>query len=235
MLFRIFLSLLAFNLVIAQEKTQYNEMELLGKVIPEFYSEKIPLIKKAGKAFMNMQKEALKEGIKIEIVSGFRSYNRQKEIWNRKFKFNKMNGLKPKQNLLKIIEYSTLPGTSRHHWGTDIDVVDANKIKNGDLLLEENFHGNGPYVKLREWMDINAKKFGFYRPYDDNPKRKGFKYEPWHYSYAPISIPMLKAYKKLKLKDQLVQKDLEGHQYINRDFLAKYKKEHILGISNYLK
>ena len=64
MLFRIFLSLLAFNLVIAQEKTQYNEMELLGKVIPEFYSEKIPLIKKAGKAFMNMQKEALKKGIK---------------------------------------------------------------------------------------------------------------------------------------------------------------------------
>ena len=147
-------------------------MELLGKVIPEFYNEKIPLIKKAGKAFMNMQKEALKKGIKIEIVSGFRSYNRQKEIWNRKFKFNKMNGLKPKQNLLKIIEYSTLPGTSRHHWGTDIDVVDANKIKNGDLLLEENFHGNGPYVKLREWMDINAKKFGFYRPYDNNPKEK---------------------------------------------------------------
>ena len=210
-------------------------MELLGKANPEFYNEKIPMIKEAGKAFVNMQKEALKEGIKIEIVSGFRSYNRQKQIWNRKFRINKMNGLSPQQNLLKIIEYSTLPGTSRHHWGTDIDIIDGNKTVIGDVLLEENFHGDGPYVKLRKWMDINAKRFGFYRAYNNNPKRKGFKYEPWHYSYAPIAIPMLKAYVKLKLKDQIVRKDLEGYKYLNHKFLVKYKKEHILGISNNLK
>tara|TARA_B100000575_G_C23095584_1_gene631885 strand:- start:886 stop:1593 length:708 start_codon:yes stop_codon:yes gene_type:complete len=235
MLFRIILLSLAFNSVIAQEKIQYNMMELLGKANPEFYNKKIPMIKEAGEAFVNMQKEALKEGIKIKIVSGFRSFNRQKQIWNRKFRINKMNGLSPKQNLLKIIEYSTLPGTSRHHWGTDIDIIDGNKIVSGDLLLEENFHGDGPYVKLRKWMDINSKRFGFYRPYNNNPKRKGFKYEPWHYSYAPISIPMLKAYLKLKLRDQIVQKDLEGYQHLNHNFLAKYKKEHILGISNNLK
>ena len=235
MLFRIIFSSLAFNLVIAQEKIQYNAMELLGKANPEFYNEKIPMIKEAGEAFVNMQKEALKEGIKIEIVSGFRSYNRQKQIWNRKFRFNKMNGLSPKQNILKIIEYSTLPGTSRHHWGTDIDIIDGNKIVSGDLLLEENFHGDGPYVKLRKWMDINAKRFGFYRAYDKNSKRKGFKYEPWHYSYAPIAIPMLKAYLKLKIRDKIIQKDLEGYQYLNHNFIVKYKKEHILGISNNLK
>ena len=210
-------------------------MELLGKANPEFYNENIPMIKEAGESFVNMKMEAQKDGIKIEIVSGFRSYNRQKQIWNRKFRFNKMNGLSPKQNILKIIEYSTLPGTSRHHWGTDIDIIDGNKIVSGDLLLEENFHGDGPYVKLRKWMDINAKRFGFYRPYNNNPKRKGFEYEPWHYSYAPIAIPMLKAYVKLKFKDQIVQKDLEGYQYLNQNFLAKYKKEHILGISNNLK
>ena len=235
MLFRIILSSFAFNLVIAQEKIQYNVMELLGKANPEFYNEKIPMIKEAGEAFVNMQKEALKEGIKIEIVSGFRSFNRQKQIWNRKFRINKMNGLSPQQNLLKIIEYSTLPGTSRHHWGTDIDIIDGNKTVSGDVLLEKNFHGDGPYVKLRKWMDINAKRFGFYRPYNNNPKRKGFEYEPWHYSYAPIAIPMLKAYVKLKFKDQIVQKDLEGYQYLNQNFLAKYKREHILGISNNLK
>ena len=210
-------------------------MELLGKANPEFYNEKIPMIKEAGEAFVNMQKEAIKEGIKIEIVSGFRSYNRQKQIWNRKFRINKMNGLSPQQNLLKIIEYSTLPGTSRHHWGTDIDIIDGNKTVSGDLLLEGNFHGDGPYVKLRKWMDINAKRFGFYRPYNNNPKRKGFEYEPWHYSYAPIAIPMLKAYIKLKLRDQIIQKDLEGYQYLNNNFIVKYKKEHILGISNNLK
>ena len=235
MLFRIIFLSLAFNLVIAQENIQYNTMELLGKANPEFYNKKIPIIKEAGEAFVNMKKEALKDGIKIEIVSGFRSYNRQKQIWNRKFRINKMNGLSPQQNILKIIEYSTLPGTSRHHWGTDIDIIDGNKTVSGDVLLEENFHSDGPYVKLRKWMDINAKRFGFYRPYDNNPKRKGFEYEPWHYSYAPIAIPMLKAYVKLKFKDQIVQKDLEGYQYLNHKFLVKYKKEHVLGISNKLK
>ena len=235
MLFRIIFLSLAFNLVIAQENIQYNTMELLGKANPEFYNKKIPIIKEAGEAFVNMKKEALKDGIKIEIVSGFRSYNRQKQIWNRKFRINKMNGLSPQQNILKIIEYSTLPGTSRHHWGTDIDIIDGNKTVSGDVLLEKNFHGDGPYVKLRKWMDINAKRFGFYRPYNNNPKRKGFEYEPWHYSYAPIAIPMLKAYVKLKFKDQIVQKDLEGYQYLNHKFLVKYKKEHVLGISNKLK
>ena len=112
-------------------------MELLGKANPEFYNKKIPMIKEAGEAFVNMKKEALKEGIKIEIVSGFRSYNRQKQIWNRKFRINKMNGLSPQQNILKIIEYSTLPGTSRHHWGTDIDIIDGNKTVSGDVLLEK--------------------------------------------------------------------------------------------------
>ena len=81
MLFRIIFSSLAFNLVIAQEKIQYNAMELLGKANPEFYSENIPMIKEAGESFVNMKKEAQKDGIKMEIVSGFRSYNRQKQIW----------------------------------------------------------------------------------------------------------------------------------------------------------
>ena len=232
---RITLFLLTFNLVSAQKKMHYSEKKLLGQSIPEFYNEQILLLKEVGIAFENMKNEALKEGIKIEIISAFRSYDRQKAIWNRKFRSNEKSGLSPIQNIRKIIEYSTLPGTSRHHWGTDIDIIDGNKTVSGDVLLEKNFHGDGPYVKLRKWMDINAKRFGFYRPYNNNPKRKGFEYEPWHYSYAPIAIPMLKAYVKLKFKDQIVQKDLEGYQYLNQNFLAKYKREHILGISNNLK
>ena len=75
-------------------------MELLGKANPEFYNENIPMIKEAGESFVNMKMEAQKDGIKVEIVSGFRSYNRQKQIWNRKFRINKMNGLSPQQNIL---------------------------------------------------------------------------------------------------------------------------------------
>lgn len=232
---RITLFLLTFNLVSAQKKMHYSEKKLLGQSIPEFYNEQILLLKEVGIAFENMKNEALKEGIKIEIISAFRSYDRQKAIWNRKFRSNEKSGLSPIQNIIKIIEYSTLPGTSRHHWGTDVDIVDGNIVPIGDVLVEENFHGDGPYVKLREWMDINAEKFGFCRPYNNNSKRKGFKYEPWHYSYAPIAIPMLEAYNKLNLNDLLVQKDLKGYQHLNKEFLNKYKKEYILGISKCLK
>ena len=36
-------------------------------------------------------------------------------------------------------------------------------------------------------MDKNSEKFGFYIVYDDNDKRPGFEYEPWHYTYKPVS------------------------------------------------
>ena len=59
----------------------------------------------------------------------------------------------PEAAIEKIIEYSTLPGTSRHHWGTDIDLVLGDIEVEGDLLLEEHFHQGGPYEKLRLWME----------------------------------------------------------------------------------
>ena len=218
-----------------QSQERFSQKDLTGKGDPKFYSETISLLPEVGKAFKAMQKEALKEGIKIEIVSAYRSYNRQKIIWNSKFQSNAEKGLNPEQNINKIIEYSTIPGTSRHHWGTDVDIIDGNKPKNGDVLLEKKFHGNGPYVELRKWMDTNANQFGFYKPYTKDHNRKGFNYEPWHYSYAPLAIPMLKEYLKLELNLLLLSENLEGKSYISNRFLSRYLEENILGISDSLK
>lgn len=76
------------------------------------------------------------------------------------------------------MEYSTIPGTSRHHWGTDIDIIDANQPYKGDPLESDKFHGDGPFCALKEWMDLHANTFGFYLVYTDNDKRTGFYYEP---------------------------------------------------------
>ena len=46
-------------------------------------------------------------------------------------------------------------------------------------------------------MESIPKKFGFIKPYNQDPTRKGFLYEPWHYSYAEKAIDMLNAYIKL--------------------------------------
>ena len=181
---------------------------------------------------INMYK---KEGIILEIVSGYRSYDRQKSIWNRKYKSNEASGLSPKKNIHKIIEYSTIPGTSRHHWGTELDIIDGSKPKVGDVLVAEKFHENGPYVKLRKWMEQYAESYGFYLPYTQSSNRKGFYYEPWHYSYAPLSIPLLKSYTQLDLNKILITEGLEGSTYLTSQFISFYLEENILGIADSLK
>jgi LAS superfamily LD-carboxypeptidase LdcB len=213
----------------------YSNDILLGMSELTLYNDSIPLTLKAGKAFVKMQKAAKKDGILLQIVSGYRSYDRQKSIWNRKFKTNKANGLSPEENIQKIIEYSTLPGTSRHHWGTEIDLIDGSKKREGDVLVAEKFHGNGPYVRMKEWMELNAAKYGFYLPYTQNPDRPGFYYEPWHYSYAPLSIPLLKSYVKMDLNKVLITDGLEGSTHLTSKFISTYFKENILGIAEILK
>ena len=216
-------------------KTPNPTEMLLGMGELPLYKESIPLAKKAGKAFEKMQKAAKKEGIVLEIVSGYRSYDRQKAIWNRKYKANEAAGLSPEENIKKIIEYSTLPGTSRHHWGTEADIIDGSKPKVGDVLVAEKFHEQGPYVPLKKWMDLHAHKYGFYLPYTQQPGRKGFYYEPWHYSYAPLSISLLKSYTSLNLNEVLITEGLEGSASLNSEFISTYYEEHILGIAPELK
>jgi len=208
---------------------------LLGMEELSLYSNTIPLALEAGNAFEKMQLKAKKDGILLEIVSGYRSYDRQKSIWNRKFKSNQEKGLTPENNILKIIEYSTIPGTSRHHWGTDVDIIDGAKPKEGDVLVSNKFHGKGPYAELKKWMEQHAESFGFYLPYTRSIDRKGFYYEPWHYSFAPLSIPILKSYLQLDLNEVLITEGLEGRAYLSSEFMSRYLKHNILGIAAALK
>ena len=174
----------------------FTRNQLLGKgnsdIVGSSYTSKMH--KTAKVALDKMTAEAAKANIRIEVVSAYRSFQRQKEIFERKYKQFTGQGLSAGDALEKIIEYSTIPGTSRHHWGTDLDIIDANAPRPADVLLPKNFHGNGPYCKLKMWLDENSEKFDFFEVYTDNGNRKGFKYEPWHFSYAPVSVPMLKSY-----------------------------------------
>ena len=132
----------------------------------------------------------------------------------------------------KIVEYSTIPGTSRHHWGTEIDLIDgAVQRPEGDVLLEEHFHGEGAFCRMKEWMNENANSYGFYEAYTNTPERKGFKYEPWHFSYAPLSKPMLKAYQNLNIKSIIENIEIQGSDYLTATFIEDYIKYHILDIN----
>lgn len=210
---------------------EYPKDALIGKDNPKLLKTNLYLQEDAYHSFLKMREDALKEGIEIKIISGHRDFNKQKSIWERKYKLFTSQGLSPKKAIEKIIEYSTIPGTSRHHWGTDIDIIDNRKEYSGDALVPAKFHGNGPFCKLKEWLDKNANKYGFYLVYTDNAIRKGFKYEPWHYSYAPVSKQMLEEYKKLPIKTILLDEKLIGAEYFTDEFIEKYIKENILDIN----
>ena len=148
--------------------------------------------------FLRMQQAAAREGLDIQVASGFRAYDRQMAIWNAK-----AGGLRPlldaeghsldasllteDEKVMAILRWSALPGCSRHHWGTDIDIWDraAVSLDYQLQLIPEEYASGGPFYALSLWLEEHASEFGFYRPYDRD--RGGVAPEPWHLSYWPVA------------------------------------------------
>ena len=132
------------------------------KIHPEVYD---PLI--------DMIKAAQKDNIKLSVVSAFRSYQRQKQIWENKWGNRPNDDIHHAKNILK---WSAFPGTSRHHWGTD---VDFNSVETAYWKSKEG-------EKVHKWLQNNAPKYGFCQTYDDG-RQHGYNSEPWHWSYMPVA------------------------------------------------
>jgi LAS superfamily LD-carboxypeptidase LdcB len=229
------LTLATIPSLFAKQEYEYSILELMGKSDIDLYGEGINLKKEAHDAFLDMKKAAYSDGIDLKIVSSYRSFSRQEAIFERKYlKYTEEDGMQPLAAIDKIIEYSTIPGTSRHHWGTDIDVVDGYRNVDGDVLVPEKFGEGGPYKDFKLWMDENSENFGFHLVYTDNPKRRGFKYEPWHYSYAPLSIPMLEAFRGKNIASILQREEFYGAEHFTIGFLKSYIQNNILDINRSL-
>ena len=228
----VLLTLFSFK---SNSQINYSVTALTGKGDLILVGEENKLQPEVYEAFTKMKNAALKEGISIEIASGYRSFKRQNSIWNRKYNSYILEGLVPKNAIDKIIEYSTLPGTSRHHWGTEIDIIDGSKKQPKDVLLTSNYEKGGVYFKLKQWMDKNATKFGFYLVYTNKSNRKGFKYEPWHFSYKKIAKPMLAQFINIDFSSFINSDILEGYNSITPHFIKKYTNENILDINPKLK
>lgn len=91
-----------------------------------------------------------------------------------------------------ILRWSALPGASRHHWGTDIDIFDENARPSGYeiALTPEEVDAGGIFAPLHEWLDDQLAAgtcHGFFRPYNED--RQGVAPERWHLSHAPVAAP----------------------------------------------
>ena len=164
-------------------KFNYRKDTLFTKVKGSHSSKLIYLQKEVYEAFTEMYNHAEQDGINLTIISGTRNFEAQKGIWNRKWKrYSKLNS---KDRALKILEYSSMPSTSRHHWGTDMDLNNLNN----------SYFEKGKGLKEYEWLTANAFKFGFFQPYTSKENgRKGYNMEKWHWSYKPLSDVYLKFY-----------------------------------------
>ncbi|WP_068595172.1 M15 family metallopeptidase [Vaginella massiliensis] len=219
----------------AEKVRQFSDEELLGKANPTMKGKDYHLLPEVADAFEAMRAEAKKAGFNIRVVSSYRNFTYQKGIWERKFKANKNRGLSTEENIRKIIEYSTIPGTSRHHWGTDLDIIDISKGYPKDPLHEKHFNAGGQMHAFKVWLDENAEKFGFYLVYTNDENRKGFKYEPWHFSYKKISQPMLQEYLTLDITNLLKKNKLSGSDAFDELFIQQYINDNILDINPSLK
>ncbi len=178
-----------------------NAAELTGRArthvveLPEFAAS---LHVHASTAFESMHRAARSAGFELEIVSSFRDFDRQLAIWNGKFCGERpmfdasgqridVQALSAPQRIVEILRWSALPGASRHHWGTDLDLIDRNAVPAAyrPQLTSAEFGPDGPFASLSAWLEANASRFGYFRPY--RGVRSGVQPEPWHFSFAPVA------------------------------------------------
>ena len=186
--------------------------------VPERYANRkgYYLRKSAFEAFKRMHEAARKDGVKLVIRSATRNFDYQKRIWERKWRAQKKSrsAIDKAKNILTV---SSMPGSSRHHWGTEIDI---NAFRNDWFT-----HDQG--LKLFRWMNKNAAKYGYHRPYTkkDSQRPTGYNEERWHWSYTPLSIPMLRD-ASLIIKDEKITGFLGSNTAVEIGVVNNY----ILGV-----
>ena len=143
-----------------------NNLEKISNV---YALSNMKLVKEAKEAYERMAKDASKDKRKLVVMSAYRDYNYQVNLYNRYAK---------KDGKDKADTYSGRPGFSEHQTGLAIDL----------------YNGKTVYTKFEEtkgfkWMQDNAYKYGFILRF---PKGKeletGYQYESWHYRYVGLEI-----------------------------------------------
>ena len=125
--------------------------------------------KEAYSAYQEMKSDMQKENLNIRIISAYRSFSYQENLYN--------NYLK-NESREKVDTYSARAGYSEHHTGLAIDVDNA-KLDFNKFYLTNEFI----------WMNNNAYKYGFILRYpEDKEEITGYSYEPWHYRYVGKDI-----------------------------------------------
>lgn len=145
-------------------------------------------------AFARMWEAAQADGVELTIRSATRNFWYQQQIWEGKWTGARRVGGQdlsqaipdPVARARKILRYSSMPGTSRHHWGTDLDIN----------AFENRYFASGRGLQEYQWLQAHAAEYGFCQVYSEKgPERPhGYEEEKWHWSYLPLAHRYLRSY-----------------------------------------
>lgn len=181
-----------------------------------------------------------KDGFCLRLESAYRSFDRQLSIWNRKA-FGELKLLdadgKPMERpqdeerlMYAILTWSALPGASRHHLGTDLDVVDGNACPEGYEVQLTPAECDGMFAsfhnRLTELMDA-GESFGFSRVFE--PGRGKIQPEKWHIAHLPTSRRYLENFSLNRLRQIYEKTDiacksalLDNLESLAKDYIYPY-------------
>ncbi|BBM88760.1 D-alanyl-D-alanine carboxypeptidase [Spirochaetota bacterium] len=166
-------------------------------------------------AFKSMRAAALKDGVNLVIVSGFRSYNDQVRIWERNYKRVSLSETDVSDRVKRILYYSSPPGVSRHHWGCEVDLNSVSPY----------YFNTTEGKKVAKWLMTHAKRFDFYLTYNEG-RLKGFKSEPWQYSYYPTASKIMSFFRLY-----ISAVNVDGFKGSHAVDVAKILDEYIIAIN----
>jgi zinc D-Ala-D-Ala carboxypeptidase len=175
-------------------------------------------------AFKEMAAAAAKSGVPLRVISATRNFQHQKQIWEAKWNGSILVGGKnlakteddAAQRALKILTYSSMPSTSRHHWGTDFDINS----------LSPAYFSKGIGKKTYEWLAAHAAEFGFAQPYTAG-RTKGYNEEKWHWSYTPLAQTMTRNYAQT-----IENKEITGFDGCATAITIDMVNNYVLGVSD---
>ena len=178
-------------------KVRRQNNPLFIKVDAKHTDRDIYMIHPVYEAYKKMYEAALADGVKLILKSGHRTFVEQVCEWELRWNEPRMDMPFPNdvEKAKFLLQYRSMPGTTRHHWGTDID------LNSFELTYFQTREGQ----KIYEWLKENAAQYGFYQPYTAIEERNfiGYQEEKWHWSYKPLARFMLIKYLELVTIDDI--------------------------------
>ncbi len=165
-------------------------------------------------AFWKLKEKAQQDGWHLILVSGYRSFKSQRRIWNESnAQYLKAGETDQKKRVESIMTLVSVPGLSRHHWGTDMDISE-NSLRGQLIRLNDD---TPQKVKdFYQWMAENAPLFGFCQVYLG--KSGAVHNEPWHWSYLPFSRTYQKQFMAIEDFKKIMDIDVDEVDYIMKNF-----------------